>query len=424
MKLQKEKGITLIALIVTIIILIILAGISISILTGDNGIIDQAHTAKEDTEIASWEEQIDLAIIDAEKKHRDTTMENVIEELINKKVINDESQVDKDTGTITTNEPSYVLEDKLADYVIKIPTLAEITGSETENTIAKDNLGNKIKIPAGFKVVNPEENVENGIIIEDVAYEATKGSQFVWIPVGTIKTSKGDITINLDRYTFDEKGKETKQGNNKIQEGEKFFEELISSDTGNKVGKDITLFKSQVITTGGFYIGRYEARDGGIGKERSFSSSDKNQVVVKEDNYIYNYVSQTAAANLSQDMYKENEKFTSDLVNSYAWDTTIVFLQNFDDRKIKNIPYSQQKSINSDLELKGTKNTEAEDKICNIYDIASNCLEWTTETVNQKSYATMRGGLITNGVNDAAFRSGLLITDERDNRTFRVIIYL
>ena len=118
MKLQKEKGITLIALIVTIIILIILAGISISTLTGDNGIIDQAHTAKEDTEIASWEEQIDLAIIDAEKKHRDTTMENVIEELINKKVINDESQVDKDTGTITTNEPSYVLEDKLADYVV------------------------------------------------------------------------------------------------------------------------------------------------------------------------------------------------------------------------------------------------------------------------------------------------------------------
>ena len=118
MKLQKEKGITLIALIVTIIILIILAGISISTLTGDNGIIDQAHTAKEDTEIASWEEQIDLAIIDAEKKHRDTTMENVIEELINKKVINDESQVDKDTGTITTNEPSYVIEDKLADYVV------------------------------------------------------------------------------------------------------------------------------------------------------------------------------------------------------------------------------------------------------------------------------------------------------------------
>ena len=118
MRLQKEKGITLIALIVTIIILIILAGISISALTGDNGIIDQAHNAKEDTEIASWEEQIDLAIIDAEKKHRDTTMENVIEELINKKVINDESQVDKDTGTITTNEPSYVLEDKLADYVV------------------------------------------------------------------------------------------------------------------------------------------------------------------------------------------------------------------------------------------------------------------------------------------------------------------
>ena len=78
---KKEKGITLIALVVTIVILLILASISIGALTGDNGIIDQAHTAKEDTEIASWEEQIDLAIIDAEKKHRNPKLDDVIEEL-------------------------------------------------------------------------------------------------------------------------------------------------------------------------------------------------------------------------------------------------------------------------------------------------------------------------------------------------------
>ena len=84
---NKDKGITLIALVVTIVILLILAGISIGALTGDNGIINQAHTAKEDTEIASWEEQIDLAIIDAENKHRNPAMDDVIDELINKGVI-------------------------------------------------------------------------------------------------------------------------------------------------------------------------------------------------------------------------------------------------------------------------------------------------------------------------------------------------
>ena len=86
---KKNSGITLIALVVTIFILLILAGISIGALTGDNGIIDQAHTAKEDTEIASWEEQIDLAIIDAEKKHRNPTLDDVKEELKNKGVIDE-----------------------------------------------------------------------------------------------------------------------------------------------------------------------------------------------------------------------------------------------------------------------------------------------------------------------------------------------
>lgn len=92
------------------------------------GIIDQAHTAKEDTEIASWEEQIDLAIIDAENKHRNPTLDDVKEELKNKGIINDYSQVDEE-GTITTNEPSYEIVGKLDDYIPYIPEGLEI-GSE------------------------------------------------------------------------------------------------------------------------------------------------------------------------------------------------------------------------------------------------------------------------------------------------------
>ena len=125
---RKDKGITLIALIVTIIILIILASISIGALTGDNGIIDQAHTAKENTEIASWEEQIDLAIIDAENKHRDPKLDDVIEELKNKGVITNNEQV-KENGDIETNEPTYIITGKLDDYIPHIPEGLEI-GSE------------------------------------------------------------------------------------------------------------------------------------------------------------------------------------------------------------------------------------------------------------------------------------------------------
>ena len=118
-KIKENKAITLIALVVTIVVLIILAGISISALTGDNSIINQAKAAKEDTEIASWEEQIDLAIIDAEKKHRNPTLEDVKEELKNKGVIDDYSQV-SEKGVITTNEPVYEIEGKLDDYILTI----------------------------------------------------------------------------------------------------------------------------------------------------------------------------------------------------------------------------------------------------------------------------------------------------------------
>ena len=62
---KKEKGITLIALIVTIIILIILAGITIATLTGEDGLINNANNAKEETEIANEKEIVDRATINA-----------------------------------------------------------------------------------------------------------------------------------------------------------------------------------------------------------------------------------------------------------------------------------------------------------------------------------------------------------------------
>ena len=61
-KLKNTKGITLIALVVTIIILLILAGVSIAMLTGNNGVLTQGKRAKEETEIAEEKEAISLAM--------------------------------------------------------------------------------------------------------------------------------------------------------------------------------------------------------------------------------------------------------------------------------------------------------------------------------------------------------------------------
>ena len=63
---KKEKGITLIALVLTIIIILILASVSIAMLTGDNGILRQTQNAKNETEDAKNIEKIKLAVSEAQ----------------------------------------------------------------------------------------------------------------------------------------------------------------------------------------------------------------------------------------------------------------------------------------------------------------------------------------------------------------------
>ena len=117
MNIKGQTGITIVALVITIVVLIILAGISIGSITNDNGIINQATTARNDMQYQQWSEQIDTAIIDAESKNVNPTINDVIEELKKKDVIDNDDQVNKTTGAITTNEPTCTIEGKLDDYL-------------------------------------------------------------------------------------------------------------------------------------------------------------------------------------------------------------------------------------------------------------------------------------------------------------------
>ena len=99
---------------------------------------------------------------------------------------------------------------------------------------------------------------------------------------------------------------------------------------------------------------------------------------------MYNYVTQPQASTLSQGMYT-GKTFTSDLINSYAWDTAIVFIQKFSG----NSNYANAKDGNGTLVTTGTPN----DTVCKINGMASNCHEWTTETFTGASgRCTGRGG--------------------------------
>ena len=418
----KNKGITLIALVITIIVLLILAGVSIAMLTGENGVLTKAESAKTETEKASAKEKAQLAILGSYDNSGKLNLDQLKEE-----VTNQGGTVTGDTFPVTVSMDGHDFIVDSNGNVTEKKKLADITGDETANTVTQDSLGNPITIPAGFEVVNPTDNVTDGIIIKDKTHTATAGSEFVWIPVGTIKTDNngGTKTIKLSTYTFDETtGAPTDQGDAAITSESYNYQELASSGKGNTVAKDIEVFKAKANASHGYYLARYEARDKDTTTGRTDSTSDTNQVVCTPDNYVYNYVTQIQAADLSRKMYTDSN-FESDLVNSYAWDTAIVFLQEFDNRADKTKAYSKQDSLNSSLASTGTNNSTTKDTICNIYDMASNCLEYSTETTSSSIYPCVtRGGNYLDSSRYTSVRGVYATSFVYDDASFRPVLYL
>ena len=446
---EAQKGITLIALVITIIVLLILAGVSIAMLTGQNGILTQAQNAKTTNESKSAEEKVKLAVMGARADDGTLTVGKLRTELANyggtvegdtfpvTATVDGKSFTVDANGNVTVSGSST---DPNPPAPTENGTLGTVTGSETKNTTVKDSLGNQVVVPAGFKVVNKDANVTDGIVVEDVSHSATAGSQFVWIPVGeVVKEIKDGVksteTITLGRYVFNEDGtidtalSKTEPGEQIQPSGysDYFTEGLKDSTTSNTHAKDIAIFKTKAESNHGYYIGRYEARDKSATSARTSSSVETNQLVCTANNYVYNYITQPKAAELSRGMYSDSN-FESDLMNSYAWDTAIVFLQKFDNRanKASLKPYSQQTSLNDSLASQGTNNLEVskQDVICNVYDMASNCIEWTTETYSDSNIpCTNRGGIYINSSYTSG-RGSSSTTSSSSFISFRTLLYM
>ena len=99
LNLKERKGITLIALVITIIVLLILAGVSIAMLTGQNGILTQAQNAKTTNENKSAEEKVKLAIMAAKSQSTDGSLE--LDKLTTEVTTNYGGQVDGTAFPVT-----------------------------------------------------------------------------------------------------------------------------------------------------------------------------------------------------------------------------------------------------------------------------------------------------------------------------------
>ena len=118
---KNEKGITLIALVITIIVLLILAGVTIAMLTGNNGILTKATTAVSDTEKATAEEAIKM-------------------EVYNNIAANDGTFKLATFTEITTNSDYNYSVGELANSK-KVVTVTGKTGSKTIGTWSVDDKG-------------------------------------------------------------------------------------------------------------------------------------------------------------------------------------------------------------------------------------------------------------------------------------------
>ena len=461
---KKNSGITLIALVVTIVILLILASISIGALTGDNGIIDETHTAKENTEIASWEEQIDLAIIDAENKHRNPSMSDVKEELKNKGVINDYSQVDDKTGAITTNEPTYTIEGKLNDYIEFGPGMVATKNEEYTDETSNEEY-KTVTVPEGFKILEEASKIDDGLVIED-----KNGSQFVWIPVSDINdmaqcsTAGGSCNLELQ-------GNELKCTTHNSTEivgklyartyGENFGTVNTTYNpnsglrepavvTGNTSGtgtsydgdtnnlsiikenytteeflKDLkTQYKEMATSVAkykGFYVGRYElGLEGDTPVSKNASTDENKDKVVTAD---------AGSSSLKNwyGLYKKCLEYTVPktqnlpVTSSMIWGSQYDAMMNFMKRRGEEsaIKSTNNSSIQNNSYVTGSKDT---DVIKNIFDLYGCHYEWTLEA---DSYIdrVYRGGCSGDSISPS-YRLYSRPTTTNSNHSSRLTLYI
>ena len=102
MILKSQKGITLIALVITIIVLLILASVSITMLTGNNGILQKATTAKEGSAEVEGEEKINLAILAVKTQKNGGFDQDLLQEELEKYGLTGTKGENK--TTVTVNE--------------------------------------------------------------------------------------------------------------------------------------------------------------------------------------------------------------------------------------------------------------------------------------------------------------------------------
>ena len=460
---KNRNGITLIALIITIVILIILAGVAINLTVGENGIFNKAKFAKEKYANEEYLEQEQL---------------NEIYAYLNKDSKLPENTKDTEMGTQVklpsewySTTPTYISTEDGRTVTKEVKTasvIAVATGS-----------GETVPVPTGFYYVGG--NKATGVVISDSKEDQNKyagykedgktakdvgvdleGNQFVWIPCTIENYKKKDFGENYTSVGWD--------------------------------NQTDGIEKGQVEKYGGFYIARYEAGLGETGIDNTMqavtaTTNSTYGLNSQSDVYTKEKVSSTAkptskaneipwyhvdyftAVEMSYRMYKGHVAVTSGLVTGTMWDVMMQYIAsqseytssgtwgNYNNSSI-DLDRGYYTNVNSSGTTDGFKAVTSEQKSGtrasgynyvllstgasdatekkNIYDVAGNLWEWTTEasyTITNAKYSKtdfnlnthiVRGGSFKNAYSSypSCIRGNSLVTNASTNSGFRVALYI
>ena len=397
-KLIQKRGISLIVLIVTIIVIIILAAAVILTITKNNPVSSAKEaTFKED--MSNIQDELSMYLskkytdnpLSFEKSSVNLSGDSMVTELPSTKKYKDKVSVVE--GNLVVNNNSKVNTDEKKWFNEVIGNTSNVK-EEWQDTIASVIYG--VPIPIGFTY--KEGTKDTGLVIQD-----EKGNEFVWVPA-TESTYVKDT--NFPSY------------NNFKPTGDDTLPNGITDETAD------------VVKYGGFYIGRYEA---GI-PEGDTSPSDKTGIPVsKKGATVWTDINYTNAKASAEKMIN-NEYVQTGLITGKAWDTTCHWIEG----SLKSINESasltdsryygnHSNSLAPANENSGTKRTAGFNenwKTKNIYDLAGNVWEWTSEAYS--SAFISRGGSYSSDGSDypVSYRLDLNTSYTDGNLGFRLRLYI